>query len=509
MAKQSWVNKLAFWRGDKKAAETYIKVMLAMNTATWSSRHFHVFALEGFRDNATVRACIKQIITAARSCGPTPYDANGDVIKGETSLMKLLARPNPIQTWEEWLETAIIYRLVGGEAPIWLNGVGSRIQEVWILRPDWLELVEKQNGLPYRYRYTPVDGGMQLSVLAEDLIMWKELNPLDPYRGLSLLWSCAYAVDTLNQYAKSNKALIDNGVQPSGIVYSEVALKEDVFKRLKKEMDDTYVGSQNTGKPMLLEGLKWQQTGITMRDAEFVNGVKLNKIEVSAALGVPGQLIGIEGSQTFANYEQARSALYEDTVIPLMRSLYSKIYTIAERMGEKRLARIDVDIEAIPALEPRRTERNKFIDASESLSVNEKRTALGWEPIGEAGDMILVAAGKIPLEMAGLQEFQDAPAKIEDAKPVRNAKPVPDPAAPLDPNAGAVQQQALNGAQMTALQEVAQAVADGVLPPDTAIALIRIAIPTITDEQAQAFITPAANFTPKVPLPATPVLRSE
>jgi HK97 family phage portal protein len=481
MSKQPWYNKLAFWRGGKKGAETYIKLMLSLNVASWTSRHFHVFAMEGFRDNATVRACIKQITTAAQSCEPTPYDAKGDVIEGVIKFMELLKRPNPLQTWTEFLETAIIYRLVGGEAPIWVNGVGSQVRELWILRPDWLEISERVGGVPFKYSYTPIEKGVRMTIDAENIVMWKELNPLDPERGLSLLWSCAYAVDTLNQYAKSNKALIDNGVQPSGIVYSE-----------------TYAGSANTGKPMLLEGLKWQQTAINMRDAEFINGVKLNKSEVAQVLGVPGQLIGIEGSQTFANYEQARAAMYEDTAIPLMRSLYSKLYEIAQRMGERKLAKIDVDVEAIAALEPRRVERNKFIDGAQSLSLNEKRTAMGWEEIeDDLGDMLFVDSGKIPLDMAGIMDLQMPSA--EDKKPIASAKPAPNDKTPALKPGEDVQRQALNGAQMAALQQIAQAVADGQLPADTAIRLIMISIPSITEAEARDIISPADGFKPAQP----------
>ena len=45
-----------------------------------------------------------------------------------------------------------------------------------------------------------------------------------------------------------------------------------------------------------------------MRDAEFLGGKNIKQKDVCEALGVPTQLIGIDGSQTYANYEQARAA---------------------------------------------------------------------------------------------------------------------------------------------------------------------------------------------------------
>ena len=50
--------------------------------------------------------------------------------------------------------------------------------------------------------------------------------------------------------------------------------------------------------------------------------VKLKQKDICEVLGVPTQLIGIEGSQTYANYEQTRAAFYEDRAIPLLNMFY-------------------------------------------------------------------------------------------------------------------------------------------------------------------------------------------
>jgi hypothetical protein len=59
-----------------------------------------------------------------------------------------------------------------------------------------------------------------------------------------------------------------------------------------------------------------------------------------------------------------------------------------------------VDIDSVAALEPRRAERNTKLDTMQSISTNEKRQAMGYEPV-DGGDVLLVNSGLIPLEMAG------------------------------------------------------------------------------------------------------------
>lgn len=61
---------------------------------------------------------------------------------------------------------------------------------------------------------------------------------------------------------------------------------------------------------------------------------------------------------------------------------------------------------------------------------------------------------------------------------------------------GEVQAQALSGSQMTSLQGVVQSVADGLLPYETAVQLVMLAIPTIDKETAVALVSPAKNFKP-------------
>ncbi|MED7654826.1 UNVERIFIED_CONTAM: phage portal protein, partial [Lacticaseibacillus paracasei] len=133
---------------------------------------------------------------------------------------------------------------------------------------------------------------------------------------------------------------------------------------------------------------------------EFVSGKRLSQLDVCQVLRVPPQIIGIEGSQTFANYEQARAAFYEDEVIPMVNGFLSELLNFLRKDFKlPPTYKLIVDTDGITALEPRRAERNKVIDSLTSLKVDEKRAAMGYES-AEGGDVILVDSNKIPLDMA-------------------------------------------------------------------------------------------------------------
>ena len=391
-----------FWKKEEKSSNA-IRSIMQRNSATWSAREFVAFATEGYRDNPTVRACIMAKQKAAIECPIILVNEKGEAVENHP-ILSLLNKPNPMQSWEKFLTQMIGSHDIAGEGDVLKIGIGQSV-ELWPLRPDWLEITTFSMGLPVTCSYTPSDTYEESTVKQyqfSELMIWAEYNPLFRWRGLSPLYSAAYSIDTLNEYAKSNKAMLENGMTPSGVLWTDSEVSDTSFNRLQEQLNGKYAGAKNSGKPMILDGgLKWQGMSFSPRDMEFVSGKRLSQLDVCQVLRVPPQIIGIEGSQTFANYEQARAAFYEDEVIPMVNGLLSELLGFLRKDFKiPPTYKLIVDVDGVTALEPRRAERNKVIDGLTSLKVDEKRAAMGYES-AEGGDVILVDSSKIPLDMAG------------------------------------------------------------------------------------------------------------
>lgn len=391
-----------FWKKEEKSSNA-IRSIMQRNSATWSAREFVAFATEGYRDNPTVRACIMAKQKAAIECPIILVNEKGEAVENH-QILALLNKPNPMQSWEKFLTQMIGSHDIAGEGDVLKIGIGQSV-ELWPLRPDWLEITTFSMGLPVSCSYTPSDTYEESTVKQyqfSELMIWAEYNPLFRWRGLSPLYSAAYSIDTLNEYAKSNKAMLENGMTPSGVLWTDSEVSDTSFNRLQEQFNGKYAGAKNSGKPMILDGgLKWQGMSFTPREMEFVSGKRLSQLDVCQVLRVPPQIIGIEGSQTFANYEQARAAFYEDEVIPMVNGLLSELLGFLRKDFKlPPTYKLIVDTDGITALEPRRAERNKVIDALTSISIDEKRAAMGYQST-EGGDVILVDSNKIPLDMAG------------------------------------------------------------------------------------------------------------
>jgi HK97 family phage portal protein len=138
---------------------------------------------------------------------------------------------------------------------------------------------------------------------------------------------------------------------------------------------------------MVLEGgLDWREMGLSPKDMDWLAGKDVSAREIALAFHVPPQLIGIDGSLTFANFEQARLALFDDSVLPLLDHMRDALNNwLSPRFGDS--ISIGYDADAIEALSPRREKTWSRLAACDFMTVNEKRQVLGMSPVA-GGDVI-------------------------------------------------------------------------------------------------------------------------
>jgi len=147
---------------------------------------------------------------------------------------------------------------------------------------------------------------------------------------------------------------------------------------------------------MLLEGgLDWTAMGLSPSDMGIIDAKSSSARDVALALGVPPQLLGIPGDNTYSNYAEARLAFWEDTVLPLM---YLIIEDWNAWLAEPYGVEIRADLDEIPAIAEKRNAMWEMADRSTDLTINERRALKGYEPI-EGGDVVLVNATQVPINM--------------------------------------------------------------------------------------------------------------
>lgn len=363
--------------------------MQTMGRPTWTPRQYDRLAKESYQMNAVSYRCVRLIAEAAAQMPLLVFENDRELT--EHPFLKLIKRPNPFQSRQELLVGLYSYLMLAGNVylePVFLD---KAVRELFILRPDRVQITVGPKGYPSKYTYKVGSSEVDYPITGNQLPLLhiKEFHPTDDNYGMSPVEAAAYSIDVHNQSNVFSKALLDNMARPSGaLVYSggesgTEALSDEQFTRLKSELEEKYMGAKNAGRPLLLDGgLDWKTMSIAPKDMEYSEAKQQSARDIALAFGVPPQLLGIPGDNTYTNYSQAVRALYRQTVIPLVNHACGSLTNFfAPTFGDDFT--VVTDLDSLEALADERSELWKRINDAKFITVDEKRLATGYEKYKE------------------------------------------------------------------------------------------------------------------------------
>jgi len=375
----------------------------------------------GYVLNSSVNASVKKIVQAILQMNLyVTRSGDEDKVKVENQdLSLLLEYPDTDLDQSKWLESLFSYYLTIGEVFLYaLTLNDKKPKKLVLLTRKELEVITKQTFRGEEIAgYKFVNSNETIDPL--DILHFKMFNPICRTKGLSPILSCAYSVDLDNSAKKWNVNLLKNGVNPSGVYSTEHDLDDDTYLKIKKAIASR-AGADYAGKDILLEGgLKFQQTGLSPKDADFTMAQKIAKREVASVYGIAPQLIGDTESQTFANYEQAVLSLHNDTAYPLLKTFVDSLNNwLYEIFGSKYW--IEIDDSGVEALQESKKKEWARYDTSQELTINEKRALKGFEAVPQ-GEIIIyngLPLGQKPNEEEDNQD-DDMDEELEEEKQAR------------------------------------------------------------------------------------------
>lgn len=343
---------------------------------------------------ATVFASIPWQIGRLDSSGNFVEEPNHD-------LNRLWAQPNPQASGPYFRALWSMYYSIHGESPIErvLVGGGREIFQLYNTEPENIAPVYNSLGEPSRFEYRgingrkrswevdPVDGQSNLRFI-------RAPNPVEPFRGLAPTSAGARPIDGFNAGQEWNASLLQNSAQPSGVLNVEDDdLTDEQIEQMKQQLKGKYSGPGATGEPLVLDGkYTWNQIGLTPREMDFIEGNRENARLCALTYGVPPMLLGIPGDNTYSNYQEARLALFDDTILPLAYLLSDEMRVWNEPFYQGVFPRPCVD--KIEALNYRKERKVEALSKANWMTIDEKRNAMGLEPLGpeRGGDLVVSVA---------------------------------------------------------------------------------------------------------------------
>lgn len=378
-----WTERLRSRFARKQSAAGAAMAAWSVGQPRWTPDRYDRLAEEGYVQCVIGYRCIREIAKGAASA---PWRLHQrDQALARHPLLDLLARPNPIQGGAELFEAFFAYHQIAGNA--WLEAVGpddGPPRELYSLRPDRMTVTPGAQGLPQSYSYNA--NGQRLSWRVDPLtgqasvLHFRDFHPLDDWHGLSPLRAAAAAIDQFNAASAHNAALLQNGARPTGALLFRTDPGGEALSHAERVLAERFQSPRHAGKPLVLGGdAEWLELGLSPRDMDFNAMLQAVSRNICGAFGVPHILV-LPGEATFANRQDARLELWEQTILPLVWRLCDALNNwLTPRFG--RDLRLSVDVDAISALHPRRQLRWAMLNRADFLTVNEKRAAVGYPPV--------------------------------------------------------------------------------------------------------------------------------
>lgn len=427
---------------EEKASIVYAKVAnVTGRSLQRAGEKYEQFAQEGYKINPIVRNAIDLKASAIADTKWKLIRGSGDNAEEITGhpLLDLLSNPNPAQTKESFWQQAVVFGEHGGS--IFLHAVSpsdkktntsklgsnqevvemraknaSPPKELYTYRPDIAEIKAGRFGFPSAYVFDnditilvdPTNGKGAVHHI-------KYANPLDgtPFgTGIAPVRSIAYQIDQYNEAVKWNTNAIQHSTTPNGWWEhtGEEPLDPETFQEAKQRISEMYSGPTNAHRTLVLDQWKFNSFNMPATDMDWMNLINGAARSIALGLKVPPQLLGIPGDNTYSNYEQAALAFWTMTMIPMINRLTSELNAwLVPMFGDD--IKLVSDLDSISALTSVRREQWETVAKSDVLTVNEKRSALGFDAIdNEEANQIFVPANALPLgfDSETLEEMKTA-----------------------------------------------------------------------------------------------------
>lgn len=258
-------------------------------------------------------------------------------VEAPFALARLMARPNPRQTWKEVAFTLVAGAVTDGNVYFRKVRQESGIPvELWQVFHDRIGPVWPSDGKTWIAAYEYQPGAQRYGLWPSDVIHYRQgSDPRCDRYGIAPLKASLRAVYTDSKIEGWSAALMRNFAVPSMVVSPEVGQPLDPLtkKDWEKSIQSAFAGDE--GGSVLVPPIKTtiQNVGYSPDELAVEKLSKLSESRITAAIGVNCMTLGLntgDDQRTYSNLDEAEEHSHENAVEPLQEGF-------AEALGQALL----------------------------------------------------------------------------------------------------------------------------------------------------------------------------
>lgn len=332
---------------------------------------------------------------------------DGRIRDNKHPVSKLLEqRPNPYQNpfvFKRLMET---HRNLWGNAYINVDwDERGYPKALWLLDPTVTEPMLDDNQRLWYVTQTPEGKYVQLAY--DDVIHLTTLS-LDGFKGKSPIQVAREAIGNAASAQKFQGKFFSNGATPSGILKTpDTKLGPEAKDKMREEWNKRQQGLDNAQRIAILDaGMEYQQIGMPLDDAQFIETQRFSKAEIANIFNLPLHMVNELERATHSNIEQQSLDFIRNTLAPIInqyeQEMTYKLFT--ERELKKYYLKFNLTSLLRGDSQARAAFYEKMINIG-AMSINEVR-ALEEQDAIDHGDKHFISLNYTTIDL--IEEYQRA-----------------------------------------------------------------------------------------------------
>jgi HK97 family phage portal protein len=239
----------------------------------------------------------------------------------------------------------------------------------------------------------------EITIDADDMVHIHGYNPDDMRQGVS-------PIETLRQilaeeYAATNyrEQLWRNGARVAGYLQrpkDAPKWSDPARERFSASWQAQYAGDgpQTGGTPILEDGLEFKASGVSPKDAQYVESRRLTREEAAVAYHVSPSMVGMTEGTNFSSIQELHRMLYMDTLPPylvqIVQALESQVLNDVDPVSRDGSVYIEFNLdEKMRGSFAEQTQAFQSAVGAPWMSRNEARARLNLSAMPDGDDLIV------------------------------------------------------------------------------------------------------------------------
>jgi HK97 family phage portal protein len=394
----------SFWKrifsGVKQKSVAFLR---ASSISLNGSEDFHDgLNLRTFRDSLYLFIGVSLIRETVSSIPLEMYrikNAQGDTEQVfEDDFLEILERPNYIQTQKEFWKLSIAYYLLAGEAFWYLEKEKSAVPTAMVnMRPDHVEILlsqDKKTIIGYEFMQA---NGTAIKLLPEEVLHIKNIDPLNPTRGVGVVRPATQRIITEREASKHQADTFRNQGRPDIAVFTSVDLSTEDAETARENWQKIYGKDNGSQAGFFGDDVKSiQMLNVSPKEMDFINSQNFLRDDILAALHVPKAMVTSD-DVNLANSRTARINYIKEACLPVLDTFIDIINNkLLNDQGNDTFITYEN-----PVIEDRDMILKEAVELKNAgiISPNEARALMNYDSVDGGDELAQGSSGMFQLSM--------------------------------------------------------------------------------------------------------------